>query len=87
PAVDRSAVIGIPDMDRGEAIKAIVQLKAGYKGSDALVKELQEQVRTTLAPYKYPRQIEFIDLIPLDPTGKIPYGELRRRERERAARQ
>ena len=82
PAVWRAAVIGIPDADRGELIKAIVQLNEGHGGSNELVAELQQLVRDSLTPYKYPRVVEFIDVLPMDPTGKIPYGELRKREEE-----
>ena len=79
-------MIGVPDPDRGELVKAIIQLCPGIQGSDRLVAELQEWVRSKLAPYKYPRQIEFIDDLPMDPTGKVPYGKLRERELARLAR-
>lgn len=82
PLVWRAAVIGIPDVDRGEVVKAIVQLNDGVEGSPELVAELQQLVRDTLAPYKYPRVVEFMDVLPMDATGKIPYGELRTREQE-----
>src|SRR5690606_37508042 len=64
PAVAESAVVASPDPTRGEVVKAFVILAPGFKGSDELVKELQEHVKAVTAPYKYPRKIEFVDSLP-----------------------
>jgi acetyl-CoA synthetase len=85
PSVSIAAVIGVPDAIRGELVKAFVVTNAGNVGSPALVAELQQLVRTRLAPYEVPREIEFVDELPLTVTGKIRRGELRRREIQREA--
>ena len=74
-----AAVIGIPDEVRGEAIKAFV---VAASPSDALAAELKAHVRERLAGYEVPREIEFVDELPLTTSGKIRRGELRRIERE-----
>ena len=87
PAVSIAAVIGVPDVVRGESVKAFVVIAAGTRGSPELVVELQELVRRRLAPYDVPREIEFVDELPLTVTGKIRRAELRRLEAERPLRQ
>ncbi len=81
PAVRECAVIGVPDAGRGEIVRACVVLQPGQVVSDALVAGLQQFVRSEIAPYKYPRQIEFVDELPRTGSGKIS----RRLLRERAA--
>jgi acyl-coenzyme A synthetase/AMP-(fatty) acid ligase len=83
PAVLESAVVASPDADRGSIVKAFVRLREGTAGSDALVVELQEHVKRITAPYKYPREIEFVDDLPKTVSGKIRRVELRHREEER----
>lgn len=85
-AVKECAAVASPDELRGHIVKAFVVLKDGVQGSAELVKELQAHVKTWTAPYKYPRQIEFIDDLPKTNTGKIRRVELRERE-EQAFRQ
>jgi acetyl-CoA synthetase len=80
PAVAEAAVIGVPDRDRGQIVKALVRLAAGHAPSPSLVAELQQHVKTRLASYKYPREIEFVDDLPLTSTGKVSRAALRRRE-------
>jgi len=80
PAVAEAAVVASPDEIRGEIVKAFVVLAPGYTGSEELVKELQEHVKKVTAPYKYPREIEFIDVLPKTVSGKIRRVELRERE-------
>ena len=84
PAVKDVAVIGKPDKVRGEIPKAFIILKEEYKPSDQLAKELQNFVKETIAPYKQPREIEFVKQIPKGPTGKTVYGELQKRVTEEA---
>lgn len=81
-AVAEVAVVGSPDAERGEIVKAFVVLADGHEGTAALIDDLQEHVRDTLAPYKYPRDLEFIDELPRTETGKIRRTELRQRERD-----
>lgn len=79
PAVMEAAVVGKPDPLRGEIVKAYVILAKGFTGSDALKVELQEHVKKVTAPYKYPREIEFVDDLPKTISGKIRRVELRQR--------
>lgn len=83
PAVAEAAVVASPDELRGEIVKAFVILAPGYQPSDALVKELQEHVKNVTAPYKYPREIEFVTSLPKTISGKIRRVELRELERKR----
>jgi acetyl-CoA synthetase len=87
PAVAESAVVASPDPMRGHIVKAFVVLKPGYVPSDELVLSLQEHVRKTTAPYKYPRAIEFVSELPKTISGKIRRVELRGKESEKAAGQ
>jgi acyl-coenzyme A synthetase/AMP-(fatty) acid ligase len=80
PAVVESAVVGSPHQDRGNIVKAFVVLRAGYTGSEQLVKELQDHCKRVTAPYKYPREIEFIAELPKTRSGKIRRVELRQAE-------
>ncbi|MDO8672152.1 MAG: AMP-binding protein [Dehalococcoidia bacterium] len=86
-AVAESAVVSSPDEIRGEVVKAFVVLAPGYEASDDLARELQEHVKKVTAPYKYPREIEFIDSLPKTVSGKIRRVELREREWGRKTRQ
>jgi acetyl-CoA synthetase len=86
PAVAESAVVASPDPMRGHIVKAFVVLKPGYVPSDELVLSLQEHVRKTTAPYKYPRAIEFVSELPKTISGKIRRVELRGKESEKASR-
>ncbi len=83
PAVAESAVVASPDEVRGEIVKAFVILAPGYTASEALAEELQEHVKKVTAPYKYPREIEFVTELPKTISGKIRRVELRERERAR----
>ena len=86
PAVANAAVVPKPDAERGAVVKAYVVLAPGYAGTPQLVDELQHHVRGKLAPYEYPKEIEFIDALPMTTTGKVQRKLLRLREEERAAR-
>jgi acetyl-CoA synthetase len=80
PAVLNAAVIGKPDATRGAIVKAFIVLQPGHPPSASLIEEIQTHVRGRLAPYEYPREIEFIDALPMTTTGKVQRKELRRRE-------
>lgn len=86
PAVVEAAVVASPDEVRGQIVKAFVVLSPDAQPSDELVKELQEHVKNVTAPYKYPREIEFVKELPKTISGKIRRVELRRRELERKKR-
>lgn len=77
PAVVECAVTGFPDPVRGLVVKATVVLAKGFEPSDELVKELQNHVKTTTAPYKYPRIVEFVEELPKTISGKIKRAEIR----------
>jgi acetyl-CoA synthetase len=84
PAVANAAVVPKPDAARGAVVKAYVVLAGGHRGDEALVDALQRHVRGRLAPYEYPKEIEFIDQLPMTTTGKVQRRVLRLREEERA---
>lgn len=77
PAVAMAAVIGIPDEIRGEVVKAYIMTKQGVEGSRTLATDIQAFVKTRLAAYDYPREVEFIDQMPLTTSGKIRRNALR----------
>ncbi|TEA79107.1 AMP-binding protein [Allopusillimonas ginsengisoli] len=81
-AVAECGVVGKPDEQRGNIVKAYVVLKPGYTGDAALVKSLQDYVKATVAPYKYPREIEFVDSLPRTETGKLQRFVLRQKASE-----
>jgi 2-aminobenzoate-CoA ligase len=76
-AVAECAVVGAPDEERGQIIKAYVVLKAGHTRDEVMIKTLQEFVKQIIAPYKYPRAIEFLDSLPRTNTGKLQRFALR----------
>jgi 2-aminobenzoate-CoA ligase len=77
PAVAECGVIGKPDEERGMIVKAFCVLKPGFEGDAAMVKALQEHVKATIAPFKYPREIEFRASLPRTETGKLQRFKLR----------
>ena len=79
PAVAECAVIGVPCPERGQKVKAFIVLANGSPPNEALVSELKNFVKETIAPYKYPREIEFVDALPKTATGKLRRVELRNR--------
>ncbi len=79
-AIVESAVVASPDETRGDVVKAFVVLAKGFRPSNDLKKDIQDFVKTTTAPYKYPRKIEFVDNLPKTVSGKIRRVELRERE-------
>jgi 2-aminobenzoate-CoA ligase len=78
PAVAECGVVGAPDDGRGMIVKAYVVLRSGHVASPDLTKALQEHVKAEIAPYKYPRAIEYADALPRTQTGKLQRFELRR---------
>ncbi len=79
PAVAMAGVVGKPDPQRTEIVKAFIVLKAGVAPSDELAKEIADFVKTRLAAHEYPREIEFVDALPMTTTGKVIRRELRTR--------
>ena len=78
PAVAEVAVVGKPDPERTEIVKAFIVLAAGHEPTDELKRELQDHTKHATAPYKYPREIEFLEKLPRTPSGKIRRTELRK---------
>jgi acetyl-CoA synthetase len=83
PAVANAAVIGKPDATRGAIVKAFIVLQPGQQPSKQLEEDIRQHVRGRLAPYEYPKEIEFIDALPMTTTGKVQRKELRKREAAR----
>src|SRR2546421_11263617 len=79
-AVAECGVIGWPDEQRGTIVKAFVVLKEGNASGESMVSALQEHVKKVIAPYKYPRAIEFVDTLPRTETGKLQRFKLRHAE-------
>lgn len=77
PAVAECGVVGVPDAERGQIIKAFVVLKPGHRGDAAMSSELQAYVKRSVAPYKYPRAIRYVDSLPRTETGKLQRFRLR----------
>jgi 2-aminobenzoate-CoA ligase len=83
PAVREVAVVGAPDDERGQIVKAFIVLQPGHAPGPETTKALQDFVKATVAPYKYPRAIEFLDALPKTPTGKVQRFVLRQQETQR----
>jgi 2-aminobenzoate-CoA ligase len=71
PDVAECGVIGAADVERGQIVEAYIVLKAGIVGDADCIKRLQDHVKATIAPYKYPRSVRFIEALPKTQTGKI----------------
>jgi 2-aminobenzoate-CoA ligase len=82
-AVLECAVVGVPDIDRGQAVKAFVVLKPGFDGDDGLARGIQDFVKATIAPYKYPRHVEFVATLPKTDTGKLQRFRLKETQARR----
>jgi acyl-coenzyme A synthetase/AMP-(fatty) acid ligase len=80
PAIQECAVIAAPDAARGHIVKAFVVLKPEQVRSSELAREIQDFVKHDIAPFKYPRAIEYLDALPRNPSGKVQRYLLRERE-------
>jgi 2-aminobenzoate-CoA ligase len=78
PAVAECGVVGAPDEERGQIVKAYVVLRPGHTGDAASTRTLQDYVKANIAPYKYPRAVEYVTSLPRTQTGKLQRFELRR---------
>ena len=85
PKVKECAVIGAPDAERGMLVKAFIVLRKPEDAGSATAKELQDYVKGQIAPYKYPRAVEFVAALPRTETGKVQRFKLREQEREKAS--
>jgi 2-aminobenzoate-CoA ligase len=77
PAVAECGVVGVADEERGQIVKAFVVLKEGFAPDEAMTRELQDHVKRTIAPYKYPRAVEYTPALPRTETGKLQRFRLR----------
>jgi 2-aminobenzoate-CoA ligase len=77
PAIAECAVVGLPDDERGQIVAAFVVLKGEVEGSAELTRELQERVKSTIAPYKYPRAVHYRGPLPRTPSGKLQRFKVR----------
>jgi 2-aminobenzoate-CoA ligase len=80
PAVLECAVIGAPDPERGHVVKAFIVLREGYTAGDEMMKTIQDHAKQSIAPYKYPRRVEFVSSLPRTQTGKLQRFRLRQQE-------